>query len=142
MPKLAKINGDHTWEVRTCAKSNGHFTKCFECQVHKVLYLCSKEPRTTWGTSPAMTGFLFHIRIRTLYAKDRITFEKHELGKLSNLDNRKLWKGRAPKTPEDPSYEFLQILKMGSISFNKRKLESLEFVIQLKEFEQLKLVFN
>ena len=46
LPKLAKINGDYSSEVLTFAKSNGHFTGCFEGQVHQVLYLCCRE---TWG---------------------------------------------------------------------------------------------
>ena len=54
----------------TCAKLSGHFTWCFEGQVQHVLYLCSKEPRTTWATARGMTGFLFHIWIRTLHAED------------------------------------------------------------------------
>ena len=45
--KRAKIIGDYRWEVLTFAKSSGHFTRCFGGQVHQVLYLCSKEPRTT-----------------------------------------------------------------------------------------------
>ena len=70
MAKIAKISGDYRWEVLTFAKSSGHFTRCFGGQVHQVLYLCSREPRGTWGTFPAMTGVLFHIQVRTLYAKD------------------------------------------------------------------------
>ena len=66
---MAKIIGDYRWEVLTFAKSSGHFTRCFGGQVHQVLYLCSEEPQRGSGTFPAMTGVLFHIHVRTLYAK-------------------------------------------------------------------------
>ena len=67
--KRAKIMGDYRWEVLTFAKSSGHFTRCFGGQVHQVLYLCSEEPRGRWGTFPGQTGVLFHMWIRTLYAR-------------------------------------------------------------------------
>ena len=53
----------------TFAKTNGHFTRCFEGQVHQVLYLCSEEPRGTSGIFPAMDRVLYHIGVRTLYAR-------------------------------------------------------------------------
>ena len=70
MAKMAKISGDYTWEVLTFAKSSGHFTRCFEDQVHQVLYLCSEEPLGTRARSPGQTGVLFLIQVRTLDAKD------------------------------------------------------------------------
>ena len=33
------------WETLTFAKLSGHFTRCFECQVHQVLHLRSEEPQ-------------------------------------------------------------------------------------------------
>ena len=57
-------------EVLTFAKSSGHFTTCFGSQVHQVLYLCSKEPWTAYATSRLVDRVLFHICVRTLYAKD------------------------------------------------------------------------
>ena len=69
MLKLAKMNGDYNWEVLTYAKSSGHFTRCFGGRVHQVLYLCSKEARGTSGTFPAMDRVLYHIGVRTLYAR-------------------------------------------------------------------------
>ena len=56
--KRAKIIGDYRWEVLTFAKSSVHFTRCFGGQVHQVLYLCSREPRGTWATFPAMDRVL------------------------------------------------------------------------------------
>ena len=86
MAKIAKISGDYRWEVLTFAKSIGHFTRCFGGQVHQVLYLCSREPRGTSGTFPGMDRVLFHIQVRTLYAKD-IFKEKH-LTKVKKSWNR------------------------------------------------------
>ena len=67
--KNAKTSGDYRWEVLTFAKSSGHFTKCFEGQVHPVVYLCSREPRPIRATFLAMDRVLFHIGVGTLYAK-------------------------------------------------------------------------
>ena len=53
----------------TFAKSNGHFTKCLGGQVHQVLYLCSGETRATRAIFPSMDRVLFHIGVRTLYAR-------------------------------------------------------------------------
>ena len=67
LQKLAKISGDYKWDVLTFAKSGGHFTRCFEGQVHQVLYLCNEQPRATREIFLAMDRVLYHIRIRTLY---------------------------------------------------------------------------
>ena len=69
MQKLAKISGDYKWEVLTFAKSSGHFTKCFGGQVHQVLYLCSEEPRGTWGRFPGMDRVLFISKLEPYMLK-------------------------------------------------------------------------
>ena len=69
MAKIAKISGDYRWDVLTFAKSSGHFTRCFEGQVHQVLYLCTGEPRRTWGIFPGMHRVLYHSGVGTLYVK-------------------------------------------------------------------------
>ena len=66
---MAKISGDYRWEVLTFAKSSGHFTRCFGGQVHQVLYLCSREPRGTWGTFPAMDRVLFISKLEPYMLK-------------------------------------------------------------------------
>ena len=70
MAKIAKISGDYKWEVLTFVKSSGDFTKCFGGRVHQVPYLFTGELRRTRATFPAMTRVLYHIQVRTLYAKD------------------------------------------------------------------------
>ena len=60
---------DYRYEVLTFAKLSVHFTECFGGQVHEVLYVCTGEPRRTWGIFPGMVRVLFHIGVRTLYAK-------------------------------------------------------------------------
>ena len=57
-------------QVLIFAKLSGHFTRCFEGQVHQVPYLCTGEAWRTSATFPGKTGVLFHIHVRNLYAKD------------------------------------------------------------------------
>ena len=53
----------------TFAKSNDHFTTCFGGQVYQVLYLCSKEPRATSATFPAMDRVLFISKLEPYHAR-------------------------------------------------------------------------
>ena len=73
----------------TFAKSNGHFTKCFEGQVHQVLYLYSREPRGTCTTFPGMDLILYLSGVRTLYAKG--IFRELPFGSPLNLYGYCFW---------------------------------------------------
>ena len=52
----------------------------------------------------------------------------------------KMLERRVPEIPWDSSYQFLEILNMGSVSFKKHGMEIWEFSTQLKELEQLKAI--
>ena len=47
------MNSNSIEEELTCTKWSVHSTKCFECHVHQVLYLCSEElgelPELSWA---------------------------------------------------------------------------------------------
>ena len=65
----------------TLAKLSGHFSTCFESQVHQVEYMCSEELRGTRARFLAMDRVLSHIRVRTQYAEDIFK------GKLCGMKN-------------------------------------------------------
>ena len=48
------------------------------------------------------------------------TFVNLKMSDIYNFENR--WKRRAPTDPKDPSYKFLQISNMGSISSRKHEM--------------------
>ena len=51
--KMVKKDVNYRWEMLTCAKLSVHFTRCFEGQVHQVLYLSSREHPTQRSNFPA-----------------------------------------------------------------------------------------
>ena len=60
--------------------------------------------------------------------KIQCTFKKYSFYKYQNFKTqqmkRLIWKRQAPTNHEDPSYTFLKILDMGSISSWKHEMES------------------
>ena len=76
------------------ANSNGLFTKCFGGQVHQVLYLCSEEPRGTWGRFPGMDRVLFISKLEPYMLKTYLrnktmqTFLKYSLPWLEQAGRR------------------------------------------------------
>ena len=69
------------------AKSSVHFTRCFEGQVHQVLFLCSEDG-------------LYHIEVGTLYARGifRNKLERAGGSKINVLEIEfveKAWSGES-----------------------------------------------
>ena len=83
--------------------------------------------------------FLKEPRLSPSRHKPPITLESSKNPFRQSLIGEKPWKRRVPQSPWAPYYQFLQVLKMGFMSFKKHDMHSLYWSIRLKESLPLSL---